>query len=443
MPSETIERERRLPRETPELAPAREERSTCRDAGQPASPVNPRSATAPPHSLRLPEALPHIIPMPAGRLKHGLTLGAAIALAADALLRNKTRSMLSMLGIIMGVASVITMLGLGEGSRLQMEAHIRRLGSNLLNVWPEDPKTGAVHLGRDEGRSLNLADAAAVRKKCPAVELCSARCNGNGQVKHDHYNTKTRIAGSEPTVFEIRNLPIEKGRTFSNAEMQKRARVCLLGAETAEDLFPQQEAVGQTVMIMGQPFEVIGTLVMRGGQDAGWDDRVWVPVNTWMRRLFMRKPVDRVDGFDIRALDESHLEEAQSQVEELLRKRHKIRPGADDDFQVRNQADVLESANEQNRNLTTLLGGVAAISLLVGGIGIRNIMLASVTERTREIGIRRAVGARGWDVLLQFLSEAVMMCGVGAVVGIGGGYLACWAGQVWLGWPTSIAPTAV
>jgi putative ABC transport system permease protein len=358
----------------------------------------------------------------------------------DSLGRNKTRSLLAMLGIIIGVGSVITMLGLAEGTRREVEAQIRQRGTNTLTVRPREARQGGIGQGADSGQNLTEEDALAIPHACPAVLRISPRVGGSAQVKHGDKNTRTDVMGVTGEFFPIRNMQVARGRAFRAAEISGRARVCLLGPTVAELLFSFRDPLGKTVQVKGQPFQVIGVMVARGGSDADWDDRIWVPYTTTMRRLFGQKYVSRVE---VQAADERSMDLAQEQIEALLRKRHGVRADQDDDFEIRNQADLLETAAETNGALTALLAGIAGISLLVGGIGIMNILLVSVAERTREIGIRRAVGALRRDILVQFLIEALVMCGAGALLGIGAGGLSCWLGATLASWPIEIRPTAV
>lgn len=384
-------------------------------------------------------------PVPATRpverpARRGLAPGAVLWIALESLNRTKTRSFLAILGIIIGVASVITMMGLGEGTRLAVEEQIRRLGSNLLTVRSRQLRQGAVGLGRDAGRSLTLDDAAALLKKCPAVARTSPRVGGSAQIKYRNRNNRTDVMGVGPDWFTIRNFPLASGRGFRAAEIRHRARVCVIGSRVAEDLFRPSSPLGKRLQVKGQPFEVIGVLTPRGGSDGDWDERVWIPVTTAMDRVL---GLDRIDRIEVQARDEESLVPAQEQIETLLRKRHRLQDGDQPDFEIRNQADLLETAHETSDSTTALLAGIAAVSLLVGGIGIMNIMLVSVAERTREIGIRRAVGARRGDILAQFLVESLVMCGAGALLGVAGGLASCWVGANYAAWPISITPDSL
>jgi putative ABC transport system permease protein len=374
------------------------------------------------------------------RRYRGLSLAGAFGIALHSLARNKTRSFLATLGIIIGVGCVIAMMALGEGARIQMEEQIRRLGTNMLTVRPTEPRQGAVRLGRDAGRSLKLEDADAIAAGCAAVQRTSPRVSGSARVKYMNRNTRTDVMGVTSDYFPIRNFAIGSGRGFLSSEVDRRARVCLLGPRVVDDVFGGRDPIGERVQVKGQPFLVIGVMKPRGGNDADWDDRIWVPVTTAMDRVFSQDYVERIE---VQAVDEDSMDEAEEQVESLLRRQHRLREHQPSDIEIRNQQDLLETADETSQMLTLLLAGIAGVSLLVGGIGIMNIMLVSVIERTREIGIRRAIGARRRDILVQFLIEALVMCGLGAALGVVMGIAACWAGAFYAGWPVAITESSL
>ncbi len=379
-------------------------------------------------------------PLPPARpTRHGLAIAYTLAVALDGLLRNRTRSFLAMLGIIIGVASVITMMGLGEGSRIQMEEQIRRLGTNMITVRAGQARSGAVKLGAESSQRLTLEDAAAIVKGCPDILRISPRKFGSGQVKYEDRNTRTRVMGLTRDFFAFRKYPTDRGRLFNGVEEKTAARVCVIGPSLAQTLFGNRDPLGKLIRVRGQPFTVLGILGPRGGGDDDWDERVWMPISTYMQRLVQ---VRYVDWIETEAVSESRMDQASAQIEEVLRKRHHLRPEDRNDFEIRSQLDTLEVANQTSGAITALLAGIAGISLLVGGIGIMNIMLVSVTERTREIGIRRAVGARRIDILCQFLIESLVLCGAGALFGLLGGFLGCWIGQTQAGWPIAITPFA-
>jgi putative ABC transport system permease protein len=367
-----------------------------------------------------------------------LFLWCALVIAIQAMGRNKTRSLLASLGIIIGVGCVITMMGLGRGTALQIEARIRSMGSNVLSVRSSERRMGAVSLGEGTANSLTLDDAWAVAAECPSVLRASPRTDADdSRVKYRNQNTKTDVIGATNDDFPIRNFRIARGRGFSRFELQSRARVCLLGPKVVADLCRGRDPLGDRVYIRGQAFTVIGVMAPHGGPDTDWDERVWAPVTTVMTRLLgvVKNEISRID---VEAVDEASMDAAQEEITLLIRQRHRLRDDQANDVDIRNQKDLLDTAAESSQTLTSLLAGLAGVSLLVGGIGIMNIMIVSVVERTREIGIRRAVGARRRDILVQFLIEALVMCSAGGALGILAGIGACRAGTAFAGWPIAI-----
>jgi len=378
--------------------------------------------------------LPALPRMPRGR---SIAVFCALAVAIESLARNKARSLLAMLGIIIGVGSVIATIALGQGTALQVQDNIRRLGTNVLSVRPGQQRQGIARLSRDSRQILTMADVTAIRASCPSVLLAAPRVMGEFQVKYRNRNSRTDVFGITPEYLQIRSCPVEKGRAFGAPEMARRARVCMVGREVVEDLFPDGESpLGEKILIRGQPFRVIGVMPERGGQE-DFDDRVWVPITTAMDRVLNLDYVQRIEA---QAVDQSRLKSAEEEILALLKRRHASQKT---EFEVRNQADLLETASQTSQVFTYLLAGIACISLLVGGIGIMNIMLVSVVERTREIGVRRAVGARRGDILGQFMAEALVMCGLGAVLGVGAGYLSCWAGSTYAAWPMVLSSASI
>jgi putative ABC transport system permease protein len=378
------------------------------------------------------------VPRRVARRPAWLLVGCAFSIALHSLSRNRTRAFLSTLGIIVGIGCVITMMALAEGTRVRMLEEVRKTGSALLTVRPAEQRVGAVRLGADVGRrSLTLEDVDAIARRCDAVVRASPRVSDPAQVEWGNGNTRTEVMGVTAEYLPIRNFRVAHGRSFSPEESDSRSRVCLLGVLTAEQLFGKRSPLGKRVKVQGQRFRVIGVMAPRDGD---WDDRVWVPVRTAMDRLFSQDHVERIE---VQARDEASLTLAARQIETLLRRRHGIRVNGENDFEIRNQQERLEAAQQTAQILAYLLVGIASISLLVGGIGVMNIMLVSVTERTREIGIRRAIGARRQDILWQFLIEALVMCALGALLGLFAGFGACHIGAVYAGWSTLITPGAV
>jgi putative ABC transport system permease protein len=337
--------------------------------------------------------------------------------ALRALGRNKMRSFLTALGIIIGVGAVISMVSVGEGAKRGVQDRFNSMGTNLLFVSPGSRSRGGVHSGFGGFNTLKPEDAEAIEQKCDAVIYTSPSVNTRAQVVYSNKNWNTSIQGTGARYPEIRNWEVETGTYFEEGHVRSGAKACVLGSEVKKNLFEDEDAVGKVIRINRIPFRVLGVLKSKG-ESGGWfnrDDMISVPYTTAMKRLMGR---DYLSSIDIQAVSMEKTQEAQRQIEELLRIRHKIAPGAEDDFQVRNMSEIAEGAAEATNIMTILLGSIASISLLVGGIGIMNIMLVSVTERIREIGIRMAVGAREKDILLQFLTEAVVLSVMGGLIGI-------------------------
>ncbi len=337
--------------------------------------------------------------------------------AIRALGRNKMRSFLTALGIIIGVGAVISMVSIGEGAKRGVQDRFNSMGTNLLFVSPGSRSRGGIHSGFGGFNTLKPEDAEAIEQQCNAVKYTSPSVSTRAQVVYSNKNWNTSIQGTGSRYPEIRNWEAETGTYFEEGHVRSAAKVCVLGSEVKKNLFEDEDAVGKIIRINRIPFRVLGVLKAKG-ESGGWfnrDDMITVPYTSAMKRLMGR---DYLSSIDIQAVSMEKTQEAQRQIEELLRIRHKIAPGAEDDFQVRNMTEIAEGAAEATKIMTILLGSIASISLLVGGIGIMNIMLVSVTERIREIGIRMAVGAREKDILLQFLTEAVVLSVMGGLVGV-------------------------
>jgi len=334
-----------------------------------------------------------------------------------ALARNKMRSFLTILGIIIGVAAVIAMVSIGEGAKKGIEERFASMGTNLLFVYPGSRNIRGVQSGFGGFTNLKPDDAKAIEERCDAVKATSPSISTRAQVVYANKNWNTQIQGTGEKFPEIRNWKVVEGSYFDETQVASAAKVCVLGSLVKQNLFEDEDPVGKTIRINKIPFTVIGVLESKGEQGGFFnrDDMIAAPYTTVMRRL---RGVDYINSIDVAAVSAARTSEAQQQIEELMRERHRIAPGAEDDFQVRNIADVAESAAESTKIMTILLGSIAGISLIVGGIGIMNIMLVSVTERIREIGVRLAVGARERDILMQFLIEAVVLSVTGGVIGI-------------------------
>ncbi len=341
--------------------------------------------------------------------------------ALRALTRNKMRTFLTALGIIIGVGAVIAMVSIGEGAKIGIQDRFNSMGTNLLFVYPGNQNVQGVRSQAGSRTSLKEDDAKAILQYCDAVKAISPSVNSRGQVVYANKNWNTQVSGTGAEYPDIRSWPVEEGVYFDDTQVRAASKVCVLGSEVAKNLFEGADPVGQVIRIRNIPFKVLGVLKSKG-ESGGFfnrDDMVAIPYTTCMRRL---AGIDYINSIDVSAVTTDRMAEAKSQIESLLRDRHKIMPGSDDDFTVRNMSDVAESAAESTQIMTILLGSIAGISLLVGGIGIMNIMLVSVTERIREIGIRMAVGARERDILLQFLAEAIVLSFLGGTIGVAFGY---------------------
>ncbi len=343
-----------------------------------------------------------------------------IRVALRALGRNKMRSFLTALGIIIGVGAVIAMVSIGQGAKSEVEKRFESMGTNLLFVRPGSLSYMGRHGGGGTYANLTIEDSKAIEEKCDAVKGVSPSVSGRAQVVYGNKNWNTSIQGAGEKYTEIRNWPVEDGVFFDENQVRAGAKVAVLGSEVRKNLFEFEDPIGQVIRIKKIPFRVIGVLKSLG-ESGGWfnrDDTIIIPYTTAQRRLL---GITYIQGIDVSAVSMARSEEARHQIEEVLRIQHRIAPGAEDDFNVRNMSEMAQSAAESTNILTILLGGIASVSLLVGGIGIMNIMLVSVTERIREIGIRMSVGAREKDILFQFLTEAVVLSVLGGLIGIGVG----------------------
>jgi len=324
------------------------------------------------------------------------------------------RALLAMLGIIIGIAAVISMLAIGAGAEQQIMSRISSMGTNLLSVRPGAENFRGVSSGSVQ--SLTLDDASALLAGINDIEAVTPVVRSSAQLKYAAANTDSQVYGTAVTWPAIRNYQTEFGRFFTESEVLSRMRVVVIGSETAQELNITGDSIGQFIKLKGIRFKLIGILKEKGGGGFGSSDSLAViPFTTAMSTLF---GLDSLSDINIEVADGADVNSVQLEVENLLRKRHGIRSAEEDDFSVFNQADMLETASSASQTFTMLLGAIASISLIVGGIGIMNIMLVTVTERTREIGIRKAIGAKGKDILLQFLLEAVIMCGISGVIGV-------------------------
>jgi putative ABC transport system permease protein len=341
----------------------------------------------------------------------------ALRIALRALARNKLRSFLTMLGIIIGVGAVIAMVAIGEGAKKRVQEQIASLGTNLLVILPGTVTLGGARTGSGGRQTLVASDAKAIMDEIPVVSGASPVVRQVQQVIAGDQNWSTPVQGVAPEFQQIREWQVQEGRFISQADVESTAKVALIGQTVAYNLFGDSDPIGAVIRIKKIPFHVIGILGAKGqtGNGTDQDDVIMVPYSTMMKLVM---GVTYIQQIIVAAVSADTTQEANNQIASLLRQRHKIRPGADDDFMIRNLSDIAEAASNSATVMAVLLGSIASVSLLVGGIGIMNIMLVSVTERTREIGIRMAVGARSRDIMLQFIVEAVVMAASGGVIGI-------------------------
>jgi putative ABC transport system permease protein len=365
-----------------------------------------------------------------------------ILVALKSIARNKMRSLLTMLGIIIGVGSVITMVALGEGSQKDIEGDVASLGTNLLMVRPGSIQSGGVRGGAGTRPSLSMNDVSRLRKNGTLLRWVSAEVRANGQVIAGNNNWNTTVTGVAPEYLSIRNYQIASGSFFTERDSKTRAKVAVLGKTVVDELFPNQDPVGARMRIRNVPFRVIGVLAEKGQSSMGndQDDIILAPDTTVLYRLSDGKFVNDISASAVSA---EQMDAAKEQLTALLRSEHRLKADEEDDFQVRDQTEIIEIATSVTGTLTMLLSSVAGVSLLVGGIGIMNIMLVSVTERTREIGIRLAIGARPSDILAQFLVEAAILSLMGGMIGILFGLIAASGIGLLLGVSTVINPTVV
>ena len=368
--------------------------------------------------------------------------GATIRIALRALRRNKMRTALTMLGIVIGVGAVVAMVGIGSGAKAQVEAQIASLGENVILIFSGSTTSSGIRTGWGSAGTLKIEDAEAIQREVPGVVAVSPEIRGTSQISAGNQNWMTQILGEGPDYFTIRQWPFKAGATFSEQDVRSANKVCVIGQTTARQLFGDSDPLGQIIRIKQVPFIVVGLLMPKGMSMMGsdQDDVVIMPYSSAMKRVMGQT---MLRGINVQAESSKLLRQAQQQIISLLRQRHRIGAGRDDDFTARSQEDIAETATATSRILAVLLGSIAGVSLLVGGIGIMNIMLVSVTERTREIGIRMAVGAHGRDILLQFLIEAMTLSSLGGLIGIGLGILSSKLLSIFAEWPTMISPASL
>jgi len=367
-----------------------------------------------------------------------MNFGNLLKIALKALNNNKMRCFLTMLGIIIGVASVITMLAIGQGSKNSIKAQISEMGSNMIMIHPGNMERGGVRQSADDMQTLETADYEAIRDNAQYISAISPSVNSGGQFINGNNNYPSTIYGITPDYLDIRKVKVKDGDIFDEQDIKTAAKVCLLGKTVVDNLFPNGEnPIGRVVRFNKIPLTVIGVLEEKGTNSMGMDqdDVVLAPYTTIMKRVLA---IDYIQGLFASAIDEDHTDQAIDEITGILRECHKLKEDADDDFEIRSQQELSQMMNSTSDMMTVLLACIAGISLLVGGIGIMNIMYVSVTERTREIGLRMSIGARSIDILSQFLIEAVIISVTGGIIGVLLGALASWLVNLIAHWPVFI-----
>jgi putative ABC transport system permease protein len=369
----------------------------------------------------------------------------SLLIAVRALRVNKMRALLTMLGIIIGIAAVIAMVAIGAGASKMISDQIASIGSNLLLVVPGSVTSGGMRAGAGGAQTLTYDDARAIKAECPSVAHAAPTVRGSAPVVFGNQNWSTLVMGTTPEMLNVRDWPLTAGRNLSQSDVDGATKNCLIGRTIVENLFGAADPIGKIIRIKKIPFTVIGLLEGKGqspqGQDQ--DDVIYIPLTTAQRKLFGSQVRSTVGAIMIQANDADSLKKAEEEVTSLLDQRHRIGPSRERDFTVRNLSEMLAVSEQSSRVMSILLGAVASISLIVGGIGIMNIMLVSVTERTREIGIRMAIGARQRDILLQFLTEAVLLTTCGGIIGMVAGVAGAMIISKIMEWPTLISSQAI
>jgi putative ABC transport system permease protein len=374
-----------------------------------------------------------------------INIPSTLKISFRALRVNKMRSSLTMLGIIIGVGAVITMLAVGTGASERISKQIASVGSNLIIILPGSTTSGGLRMGAGTQQTLKKEDADAIQKECPAVSDVAPVLNGAAQIVYGNQNWSTGVQGTTSSILNVRDWSLVSGRAFTEQDIRNATKVAILGQTVTDYLFGGTEPLNQIIRIKKVPFTVIGILEKKGqspmGQDQ--DDIIYIPVTTAQKKIFGTSFPGMVRSIMVKAKSTEELDAAESQIKELLRQRHHIGPRQENDFTVRNLTSILQVAEQSTKVMTILLGAIASVSLLVGGIGIMNIMLVSVTERTREIGIRMSVGAKTWDIRLQFIVEALTLSLVGGVIGIIAGIAGSQILTALAGWSTIVSPLSV
>ena len=366
-----------------------------------------------------------------------------LKIAKNALMRNKFRAFLTMLGIIIGVASVIAMLAIGQGSKKSIQDQMSSMGSNLVFIMPGSQQRGGVMMGNSGSQSLKMEDVVAIQQNCPDIVAVSPEVRSNGQAVFGNQNWPTTLFGANTLYLGIKKLDVESGRIFTDKEITSLAKVCLIGKTVITNIFPKgMDPIGQTIRFKNIPMTIIGVLSEKGDNSFGQDqDDLMIAPYTTVQRRFLA--IDYITGIFTSAISEDRTTEAIDELTTVMRRQHKILKPTDDDFRVMSQSELVKTFTSISDILTALLGAISGISLLVGGIGIMNIMYVSVTERTREIGLRMSIGGKGQDILMQFLIESTMLSVSGGVFGILLGYLISSLVGSLMGWPVVITTQSV
>ena len=371
----------------------------------------------------------------------------AAKIAFNALRTNKMRSALTMLGIIIGVGAVIATVAVGSGATQRIQEQIQSIGSNVIIVLPGSITSSGIRLGSGNAVTLTEDDARAIARECPDVQAVAPTSRGGAQIVYGNNNWATSIQGTTPDYLEIRDIGIQSGAAFTQQDVDSAAKVALLGQTVVNNLFNGQDPIGQVIRIKGVPFTVAGTLVPKGQSPTGQDqdDVVLMPISTAKKKVIgvTQANAGSVGAMLVQARAPQVIDAAQREMEGLLRQRHHLQPNQDDDFSIRNMEEIFQAQETSSRVMSILLAAIASVSLVVGGIGIMNIMLVSVTERTREIGLRQAIGAKTKDILTQFLVEAVTLSVMGGVLGIVIGAIASKLISYFAHWSTLVSPAAI
>lgn len=362
--------------------------------------------------------------------------------ALNSLTRNKIRSFLTMLGIIIGVGAVIAMMAVGTGAQENIKKQIASLGTNVILIFPGSFNQGGIRSGTGTSASITPEDLHAIQTQCPSIALATPSVRDGAQIVYQEQNWRANIIGVTPEYFTIRSWPVSSGQYFTDVDVRGATKVCVIGQTIVDNLFKGEDPVGTIIRIKKMPFKVVGVLAVKGQSSQGTDqdDVIIAPYTTVQKKMTGQTYLGNILAS---AINEDAMQDAQSQITELLRVRHKLQPWDENDFTVRSQTEIATAAQATSQVLTILLASIASISLIVGGIGIMNIMLVSVTERTKEIGIRMAIGATGKNILMQFLIEAVVLSLLGGLIGVLLGVLSSNLISVFAGWTTLVSPSSI